>query len=240
VNFLSYLTNNGSRIALKSYLSRISNRYFGSEQSLSFKDCFDLNVPIFLDSNNFSNFFNFNIDKKFNKFWEGLPNSFHPSGIKFATAQILFSKIINNKPNIVIETGIQSGKSTAVIKEALKINGHGMLFSFDKIRPKSFKETNNCKFIQLPKRKTLKYLREAVNEISPDFWFQDSDNLFNNQYNEMCIASEKVQSFVCNNANVSRGFIFGVNKLEPTKSGVMVDGKRLLGISEFKVVQTLT
>ena len=44
---------------------------------------------------------------------------------------ILYLLIRTNKPKIVVETGVASGRSSRVILEALKENGRGMLYSID-------------------------------------------------------------------------------------------------------------
>lgn len=68
---------------------------------------------------------------KVSKAFSGLEDRYHPAYLGLKNSSLLYGLIREKKPEVVIETGVCNGMSSAVILKALDDNGEGKLYSID-------------------------------------------------------------------------------------------------------------
>lgn len=103
---------------------------------------------------------------------------------------LIYSFIINNNVQLVIETGVANGISTNVILQALKKTG-GTLHSFDilPITKDAVLDSSNWHFHLLTEKRAKSELLQLVNKIGKcDLWLHDSNHGFDWQSFEFRLA----------------------------------------------------
>lgn len=114
---------------------------------------------------------------------------------------LIYSFIIKNHIQVVIETGVANGISTNVILSALRKTG-GKLHSFDVLpsAQNSVTDQSNWTFHLLSQRTARSELEKKVNKIGKcDLWLHDSNHGFNWQLFEYQLAIENLSK---------KGFLF--------------------------------
>ncbi len=94
-----------------------------------------------MNKNNFNKFeveiledideFIIKISEKIEDEFKSLPEKYHPADIGKENGRLIYSLIRENKPDIVVETGVCNGLSSAIILKALDDNKKGKLYSVD-------------------------------------------------------------------------------------------------------------
>jgi len=71
------------------------------------------------------------ISEKIEDEFKSLPEKYHPADIGKENGRLMYSLIRENKPEIVVETGVCNGLSSSIILKSLDNNEKGKLYSID-------------------------------------------------------------------------------------------------------------
>ncbi|MFW5904419.1 MAG: class I SAM-dependent methyltransferase [Candidatus Saliniplasma sp.] len=71
------------------------------------------------------------ISDKIDEEFKSLPDKYHPADLGKESAILLYSLILEQKPETIVETGVCNGLSSSVILKALEDNDKGRLISID-------------------------------------------------------------------------------------------------------------
>jgi hypothetical protein len=149
---------------------------------------------------------------------------------------IVFSLTRLLKPEIVVETGTANGASADAWATALRLNGKGLLTSFDIVTsPVQLVKTENLSFVSLirtngsPRQLLLKL--KAIfgsNDKSPTIFLHDSDHSYFGQYCEYKVASELGFSILLSD-DVDSSMAFLDFTFRHRNAVVMIDGYKMIG-----------
>ena len=99
--------------------------------------------------------------------------------IELKLASYLYSYIMQEKPLIVVETGVANGFSTRVMMAALEQTG-GSLHSFD-VRGECrsvYRGIGKWTFHHVPRKNQMNFLQKNTSNLVVNFWFHDSDHSY--------------------------------------------------------------
>lgn len=149
---------------------------------------------------------------------------------------IVFSLTRILKPKNVVETGTANGASADAWATALRLNGKGLLTSFDIVTsPVQLVKPENLSFVSLVQtngsiQQLLAKLKTTIksDDESPSIFLHDSDHSYFGQYGEYKVASNlKFDILLSDDVDSSMAFLdFIVSGLHAV---VMIDGHKMIG-----------
>jgi len=133
------------------------------------------------------------------KFWLNLTDMTKLGGLAPEQNKKIADLILDEKPNIVLETGVFAGSSTVTILEALKQLNNGILYSIDDM---SLIKKFTCCYITedlksrwiFIKDKSQHYLSSLKDDFIIDIFLHDSEHTYDNMRFEYFWAMEHVKS----------------------------------------------
>ncbi len=152
-------------------------------------------------------------------------------------AAFLYSFVLDNRPAVIVETGVANGITTNVLMKALEKTG-GALHSFD-IDPKTqnvYRGVGDWNFHHLTKN-YRSALRSQVQEIGDvDLWIHDSNHGYSWQAFEYSLALEAlVEGGVLVSDDIDSSTAWGLASESEFRSSIGVfDNRKFIGVANLK------